>query len=73
MWQMRLNAINITAVVAVVMMLAAGATGIYQLGRLSNQVDNLAVQIELLRDEMHRNNQELRDVPDAPRQPGPAR
>ena len=35
---MRLNAANVTAAVAVVMMLIATATGIYQLGQLSNQV-----------------------------------
>ena len=58
---MKLNAANITAAVAVVMMLIATATGIYQLGQLSNQVDNLSVQIDLLREEMHRSNQELRE------------
>ena len=58
---MKLNAANITAAVAVVMMLITAAAGIYQLGELSNKVDNLSEQIELLRDEMHRNNQELRD------------
>ena len=58
---MKLNAANVTAAVAVVMMLTATATGIYQLGELSNQVDNLSVQIELLREEMIRNNQELRE------------
>jgi hypothetical protein len=56
---MRVNAGNITAAVAVVMMLIAAATGIYQLGRLSNQVENLSVQIEELRAEMHRGNQQL--------------
>ena len=58
---MNLNAANITAAVAVVMMLIATATGIYQLGQLSNQVDNLSEQIELLREEMLRSNQELRE------------
>ena len=58
---MKVNAGNITAAVAVVMMLIATATGIYQLGELSNQVDNLSVQIKLLREEMLRNNQELRE------------
>lgn len=58
---MKLNAANVTATVAVVMMLIAAATGIYQLGVLSNQVDNLSVQMELLREEMHRSNQELRE------------
>ena len=58
---MRVNAGNITAAVAVVMMLITGAGGIYQLGELSNQVDNLSVQIELLREEMYRSNQELRE------------
>ena len=58
---MRVNAGNITAAVAVVMMLIAGAAGIYQLGELSNQVDNLSMQIELLREEMYRSNQELRE------------
>ena len=65
---MTLNAANITAAVAVVMMLITAATGIYQLGQLSNQVenlsnrmDNLSAQIELLREEMLRNNQELRE------------
>ena len=43
------------------MMLIAAATGIYQLSQLSNQVDNLSVQIELLREEMYRSNQELRE------------
>jgi len=56
---MRLSAANITAGVAVVMMLIATATGIYQLGQLSNQVDNLAAQVDLLSEEMHRSNQEL--------------
>ena len=56
---MKLNAANVTATVAVVMMLIAGATGIYQLGKLSNQVENLSVQIEELREEMHRGNQQL--------------
>lgn len=58
---MKVNAGNVTAAVAVVMMLIAGAAGIYQLGELSNQVDNLSVQIELLREEMYRSNQELRE------------
>ena len=56
---MKLTAANITAAVAVVMMLIATATGIYQLGQLSNQVDNLSVQIDLLREEMRRGNQQL--------------
>ena len=56
---MKLNAANITAAVAVVMMLITAATGIYQLGKLSNQVENLSVQIEELREEMHRGNQQL--------------
>ena len=56
---MKLNAANVTATVAVVMMLIATATGIYQLGQLSNQVDNLSVQIEDLREEMRRSNQQL--------------
>ena len=56
---MKLNAANITAAVAVVMMLITAAAGIYQLGELSNQVDNLSEQIELLREEMHRSNQQL--------------
>lgn len=58
---MKVNAGNITAAVAVVMMLIAAATGIYQLGQLSNQVNNLATQVDLLREEMHRSNQELRE------------
>ena len=58
---MKLNAANITAAVAVVMMLITAAAGIYQLGELSNQVDNLSAQIELLREEMYRSNQELRE------------
>ena len=56
---MNLNAANITAAVAVLMMLITAATGIYQLGKLSNQVENLSVQIEELREEMHRANQQL--------------
>ena len=56
---MKLTAANITAAVAVVMMLIATATGTYQLGQLSNQVDNLSVQIDLLREEMRRGNQHL--------------
>ena len=56
---MKLNAANITAGVAVVMMLIAGATGIYQLGQLSNQVENLSVQMDELRDEIRRSNQQL--------------
>lgn len=56
---MKLNAANITAGVALVMMLIAGATGIYQLGQLSNQVENLSVQIDGLRDEIRRSNQQL--------------
>ncbi len=56
---MKLNAANITAAVVVVMMLITAATGIYQLGKLSNQVENLSVQIEELREEMHRGNQQL--------------
>lgn len=58
---MKLNAANITAAVAVVMMLITAATGIYQLGRLSSQMDNLSAQLELLREEMLRNNLELRE------------
>lgn len=57
----KLNAANITAAVAVMTMLIATATGIYQLGQLSNQMENLSVQIDLLRQEMHRSNQELRE------------
>jgi len=56
---MKLNAANITATVAVVMMLIAAATGIYQLGVLSNQVENLSDQIGDMREEMRRSNQQL--------------
>ena len=56
---MKLNPANITATVAVVMMLIAVSTGIYQLGVLSNQVENLSDQIEDLREEMRRSNQQL--------------
>ena len=56
---MKLNAANLTAAVAVVMMLITAATGIYQLGQLSNQVDNLSAQIENLREEVRRGNQQL--------------
>ncbi len=67
---MNLNAANITVAVAVVMMLIATATGIYQLGQLSNQVDNLSEQVRLLstkiddtrdelREEIRRSNQQL--------------
>lgn len=58
---MKPSAANITAAVAVVMMLIATATGIYQLGRLSNAVDNLSVQMDLLREETNRSNRELRE------------
>ena len=56
---MKLNPANVTATVAVVMMLIAVSTGIYQLGVLSNQVENLSDQIEDLREEMRRSNQQL--------------
>ena len=67
---MKINAANITAAVAVVMMLIATATGIYQLGQLSNEVENLSEQVRLLsakiddtrdelREEMRRGNQQL--------------
>ena len=56
---MKVHAGNITAAVAIVMMLIAAATGIYQLGKLSNQVENLSVQIEELREETHRGNQQI--------------
>ena len=66
MQAMKLNAANVTAAVAVVMMLIAAATGIYQLGKLSNQVENLAVQMGELREDMgklredfYRSNQQL--------------
>lgn len=56
---MKFNAANITATVAIVMMLIAAATGIYQLGELSNQVENLSYQIEDMREEIRRSNQQL--------------
>ena len=66
MWKMKLNAANVTAAVAVVMMLIAAATWIYQLGQLSEQVESLSVQMEdlreeirLMREDMRRGNQQL--------------
>ncbi len=67
---MTLNAANIAAAVAVVMMLITAATGIYQLGQLSNQVENLSEQVRFLsakiddtrdelREEIRRSNQQL--------------
>ena len=48
---MKLNAATITAAVAVLAVLITLATGIYQLGRLSQQVANLSLQIDQVREE----------------------
>ena len=48
---MKLNATTITAAVAVLAVLITLATGIYQLGRLSQQVANLSLQIDQVREE----------------------
>ena len=48
---MKLNATTITATVAVLAVLITLATGVYQLGRLSQQVANLSLQIDQVREE----------------------
>ena len=48
---MKLNTTTITAAVAVLAVLITLATGIYQLGRLSQQVANLSLQIDQVREE----------------------
>lgn len=58
---MKLNAMNISAAAAVLALLITSATGIYQLGRLSNQVENLSVQIDQVREENRVQIDQLRE------------
>ena len=58
---MKLNAPIITAIVATIALLATLASGMYQLGQLSNQVENLALQNASLREENRRDYAELRE------------
>ena len=57
---MKFNAPIITAIVATIALLATLASGMYQLGQLSNQVENLALQNASLREENRRDYEELR-------------
>ena len=57
---MKLNAPIVTAIVATIALLATLASGMYQLGQLSNQVENLALQNAQLREENRRDYEELR-------------
>ena len=58
---MKFNAPIITAIVAAIALLATLASGMYQLGQLSNQVENLALQNASLREENRRDYAELRE------------
>ena len=58
---MKLKAPIITAIVAAIALLATLASGMYQLGQLSNQVENLALQNASLREENRRDYAELRE------------
>ena len=58
---MKLNAPIVTAIVATIALLATLASGMYQLGQLSNQVENLALQNASLREENRRDYAELRE------------
>ena len=58
---MKLNAPIITAIVAAIALLATLASGMYQLGQLSNQVENLSLQNAQLREENRRDYAELRE------------
>ena len=58
---MKFSAPIITAIVAAIALLATLASGMYQLGQLSNQVENLALQNAQLREENRRDYAELRE------------
>lgn len=58
---MKINASTVTAAVAVVALLITVGTGIYQLGQLTNQVDQLSLQVANIREENRRSNRELRE------------
>ena len=56
---MRLNASTVTTAVAVLTLLVTIGTGMFYLGKLSNQVDNLSAEVDELREEMRRNHEEF--------------
>ena len=56
---MKLNASTVTTAVAVLTLLVTIGTGMFYLGKLSNQVDNLSAEVDELRDEMRRNHEQL--------------
>ena len=65
-----LNAPTITAIASIIALLIVAGGGLYRLGKLSNQVEQLQVQVRdtreemsndmnKLREDMHRNHQQL--------------
>lgn len=56
---MRFDASTITTAVAVLTLLITIGSGMFYLGKLSNQVENLSVRIDNLHEEVRRNNEQL--------------
>ena len=56
---MRLDTSTITAAVAILTLLITIGSGMFYLGKLSNQVQNLSGKIAQLHEEMRRNNEQL--------------
>ena len=55
---MKVNASTVATAVAVLTLLITIGTGMFYLGNLSNRVENLSVEIDDLREEMRRNNEQ---------------
>ena len=56
---MKLNATTVTAAVAVLTLLITMGTGMFYLGILSNRVENLSDEVNKLREEIRRNNEQF--------------
>lgn len=56
---MRFDAPTITTTVAVLTLLITIGSGMFYLGKLSNQVESLSVRIDNLHEEVRRNNEQL--------------
>ena len=56
---MRFDASTITTAVAVLTLLITIGSGMFYLGKLSNQVENLSVRIDDLHEELRRNDEQL--------------
>ena len=56
---MRLNTSTVATAVAVLTLLITIGTGMFYLGSLSNRLESLSTEIDDLREEMRRNNEQI--------------